>query len=193
MSEKMPERLKKPSEYKADGANEAELEKMRTISDAELLKGGARYVIVHEAGKRGRRLEVTAEQVAQVKHDRERFIVESNKLMEQRLETQAVLNEFLKEIGVESLEGIPMYSILQNLPPAEVDHLKLEGEYHSKHICCVFEVASSEDRSKILDVLYDKYPAIKSQPVFILSVDSQNFIIRGKKVDRIPYGCGRVL
>lgn len=177
MSERIPKQL-----------SEAELEKERTINDAILLNpsfsrdysaSGKRGNYVMEKG--GKRLEVTEEQIERARHE-----------MTVALERQALRNEFLGKIGLESLEEAPEYDINRMLP-------EYRGKDGSKlNSCCVlkdaFENAGSQEWAghwsekvqHVLTTLYEKHPDLKKQKVFILTGDMGPVIVWGKKMFNVP-------
>lgn len=188
---------------------QAELEKSRTISDAKLLEdeeiglrpgekfddypnakshgwGGRHGLFVVEKGgkyvieKEGKRLEVNERQIAKARHE-----------MLRSLGHDALRNENLARIGLESTEGLPQYDLLDSVP-AEKKTIE------DRAICCVLDSALGSDAeigrfsdkeviNKVLNIFYEAHPELNnSEKPFLLEGDFGTVVVRGDKIEFLP-------
>lgn len=164
-----------PMQERNKNNNEEDLEKQKTITEASLLREGARYIIVRdEHGKREKCLELTEGQIEKARQE-----------MMKSLEQRAKLNEFLEKIGVEpdDFAVAPRYSTYELVR-------SLEGERQKLNLCC-FDPGHIEDGDigKLLKILYKNYPNLRSQKLFVLyglnGGSHTTAIVRGDNIDPV--------
>lgn len=193
---------------------QAELEKSRTISDAELLKdkeislkrgekfedhpnakargygGGMGLYVVEEGGKYviqegEKRLELAERQVAKARHE-----------MLRSLGREAMRNENLVRIGLESIEGLPQYRLMESMPEGKIFLSQEDSPYTP--LCCKLGDALGGNRSvgeyndpklvqEILKVFYSEHSELNNpKKPFLLQGDFGTVVVKGNMVEYLP-------
>ncbi len=201
-------------EYKPSPEEQAELEKSRTLSDAELLKdvkvkakiedvsegipkgakgvqfGGGGVFVIEEGGKYiiqegEKRLEISERQFAKARHE-----------MLRSLGQEAMRNENLARINLKSIEGLPQYDLLSSMPEGKL-YLRKEDYPHTP-MCCTLnnalgsnaDVGKFHDKQlaqKVLSAFYAEHPELNnSEKPFLLKGDFGTVVVKGDRMEYLP-------